>query len=159
MMMVGEAWLCRGVGRAFGGSENFELAFDHAFAVGADPSQCVVFLGGAHVDQRALRPLGCWFVWFCGIDDGRQVFDFLFEGWVGRDCVFPDLVGIGGKVDVGFVGAVEDAGFFVVEVENGSLVFVFEECFVRADHFGIVAKAQSRAGTPFTSLIATKLKA
>lgn len=83
---------------------------------------------------------------FCGIDDGRQVFDFLFERWVGRDCVFPDLVGVGGKVDFGFVVAVEDAVFFVVEVENGSLVFVFEECFVRADYFGIVAEARTDAG-------------
>lgn len=78
MMMVGEAWLCRDVGKAFGGSENFKLAFSDTFAIGADPSQRVVFLGGAHVDQHTFRPLGCWFVGFCGIDDGRQVFDFLF---------------------------------------------------------------------------------
>lgn len=59
MMMVGEARLCRGVGRAFGGSENFELAFGDTFVIGANPSQRVVFLGGAHVDQYAFRPLGC----------------------------------------------------------------------------------------------------
>ena len=56
------------------------------------------------------------------------------------------MVGIGGKVDVGFVVAVEDAVFFVVEVENGLLVFIFEECFVRPDNFGIVAEARPDAG-------------
>lgn len=108
-----EARPCRSVGKAFGSSENLKLAFGDTLAIGADPGQRVIFLGGAHVDQHPFKSYWGWFVWFCGIDDGRQVFDFLFKSWVGRGCVFPDLVGIGGKVDVGFVVAVEDARFFV----------------------------------------------
>ena len=47
----------------------------------------------------------------------RQGLDRALQARVGVDGVLPDLVGVGGQVDLGVVVAVQDAGLLVVQVD------------------------------------------
>ena len=77
------------------------------------------------------------------MDDGWHIFDFLFERWISRCRVFPDLVGIRGEIDVGFFFAVEDARLLVVKIANSAFVFVLKKGFVGSNDLGILIEACS----------------
>ena len=62
------------------------------------------------------------------------------------DGILPDLVGVGGQVNLGIIVTIQDASFFVVKIEQRLvIVLVFEECFVRADDLSVLSAA---AGAP-----------
>ena len=55
------------------------------------------------------------------------------------DGVLPDLVGVGGQVDLGVGVAVQDAGLLVVKVEETLIVaVVLEKRLVGADDLGVL---------------------
>ena len=73
------------------------------------------------------------------------------------DRVLPDLVGVGGEVDLGVGVAVEDAGLLVVEVEERLIVrLVLEERLVGADDLGVLlqplADARAQADDPLDAV-------
>ena len=105
-------------GPAVGGAQDVELALGYAAAFAVEPDEGVVVVGGAQVDERAVGPRGRDLVGLGGVDDGGHLFDRLLETGFAVGGVVPDLVGVGGEIDLGVVVAVEDAGLFVVEIVN-----------------------------------------
>ena len=134
------------VGPALGGAQDVELALGYAAAFTVEPDEGIIVLGGTQVDERAVGLRGRGLAGLGGVGDGGHLFDRLLETGFAVGGVVPDLVGVGGEIDLGVVVAVEDAGLFVVEVVNGAGVFVLEKGFIGADDFGILVKSCAYAG-------------
>ena len=84
---------------------------------------------------------------FGRVNDVRKFFNLALKARILGNCVLPDLVGIGSKIDVVVRGVVEHAGAFVVEVDDNGFVIIFEECLVGADDFSVLKKTRADAGT------------
>ena len=133
-------------GSAGGGLEDRELRVGDAPALGIHPGQRVVALAGAQVDEGAGRGLLALDVPARGVDDVGEGRDLALERRIVVDGVLPDLVGVGGQVDVAVGVAVEDARLLVVEIDQDPIVaVVFEERLVGADHLGVLAQAGADA--------------
>ena len=119
----------------------------YVVAVRIHPRQRVVAFGGAEINQHARRFLVGGSEGLGGIDDFRQRLDggFKFGRLIGG--VLPNLISVRRQIHFTVGVAVEDAGFFVVEIEELLfLSFVLKEGFVRADDFRVFTETLANAG-------------
>ena len=133
--------LCRAVGPALGGGEDFKLRLGNALALAVHVGQSVVAIGGAHEHEHAFGPLSDGWVAPRGENDVRQVGHGLLQRRVCASGVLPYLVCVRRQVYVALRVAVQNAGALVVQIDDGLIiVFVLEERLVSANDLCVLAE-------------------
>ena len=129
------------VGLTFGGAQNVELRFSNCFAILIHPGERIVAFMRSHVGEHTSGrvSVGLW----ASVENttgGSSVIS-LFESWVSVDGVLPNLVSVGCEVDFGVGVAIQDAGLFVVKIDDCCVVpVIFKKRFVSADDFVVFLK-------------------
>ena len=126
--------------------QNFELRLGDAYAVLVHPSQSVIALRRAQIDERTAGASILWRISLGRIDDRRKPRDRLQQRRVRVDRILPYLIRVGSEIDLRIRLTVQNAGVLVVEINKFlALALVFEECFVGSDDFGVFLEPLANA--------------
>ena len=141
-VMVFVMGLSRGIRLALCRRQDFQLGFSDALTFLVQVSQGIVAIWSTDEHQHTFGPLGDGDVTTGREGHVRQVGYGPFQPRIGADGVLPDLVGVGGQVHLPVRFAVQDAGPFVVEIQDGLVVgLILEEGFVGANHLRVLLQS------------------
>ena len=135
-----------GVRRAGGGLEDGQVGLGDGLTRLVHPSQGVIALGGAGIDQDPAGRAGVGDMGLGGVNHVGQGLDARRQVGIGVGGILPDLIGVGGQVHLGVGVIVEDAVALGVEITKSLVVaVVLKKALVGADHLGVLGQALADA--------------